>query len=355
MGPPPEAVGSTVAKGETWETTLSAVGSVSSLRSVTVSNEVPGVVSQIRFESGAIAREGQVLVELDASVERAQLASAEARARSRALERRARSQVLVAGQRHLAARSSTTTRRSSRPRRADVAALEAQIERKVVRAPFTGRLGIRAVNLGQYLTPGHDDHRARRDRRRRSSTSRCRRRTWRSVSVGHAGARDVRGRGGERPTGRSSPSIRPSTRPRATSSSARASPNRTASCARACSSTSRSSCPKQRAVVAVPAHRDRARAVRRLGLRGRATRSRARPGMRQTPDGKPVKIARQQFVRARRRRAATSSRSPRASKAGQEVVSAGAFKLRNGAPVVVDNTRQARRRSSTRTPRTAEP
>ena len=64
MGPPPEPVGTTAAKGETWETTLSAVGSVSSLRSVNVSNEVPGIVSKIRFESGSIAREGQVLVEL---------------------------------------------------------------------------------------------------------------------------------------------------------------------------------------------------------------------------------------------------------------------------------------------------
>ena len=65
MGPPPEAVGSAPAQAETWETTVSAVGSISSLRNVAVSNEVPGTVSKIRFESGQIAKEGQVLVELE--------------------------------------------------------------------------------------------------------------------------------------------------------------------------------------------------------------------------------------------------------------------------------------------------
>ena len=78
-GPPPEAVGTAVAKGAEWESLLESVGSVAAGRGVTISNEVPGLVRAIRFDSGAKVRPGQVLVELDASVERAQLSSLQAR------------------------------------------------------------------------------------------------------------------------------------------------------------------------------------------------------------------------------------------------------------------------------------
>jgi membrane fusion protein (multidrug efflux system) len=151
-GPPPESVGTAKAVEQAWQGTLSAVGSVSAQKGVTVANEVPGVVTAIRFESGAVVKAGQVLVELDSSVERAQLASALAQrdlartnaGRSRALvEKSALSRSQLDGD-EAALKSST----------AEVGALEAQIERKTVRAPFAGRLGIRAVNLGQYLNPG---------------------------------------------------------------------------------------------------------------------------------------------------------------------------------------------------------
>jgi membrane fusion protein (multidrug efflux system) len=152
MGPPPESVATAVATEDSWEGTLSAVGTVAAVRGVAVSNESPGVVTAIKFESGQTVRAGQVLVELDTSVERAQLASAEARkqladvgaGRSRALvEREAASKAQLDADE---AQLKTST--------ADSAALKAQIDRKTVRAPFAGRLGIRGVNLGQYLQPG---------------------------------------------------------------------------------------------------------------------------------------------------------------------------------------------------------
>jgi len=152
MGPPPETVGTAVAAEDSWEGTIAAVGTVAAVRGVAVSNESPGVVTAIHFESGQVVRAGQVLVELDTSVERAQLASAEARkqladlsaGRSRALaEREAASKAqLDADEAQLKTSS------------ADFGALKAQIDRKTVRAPFAGRLGIRNVNLGQYLQPG---------------------------------------------------------------------------------------------------------------------------------------------------------------------------------------------------------
>jgi membrane fusion protein, multidrug efflux system len=151
-GPPPEAVGTAIAHEETWEGTMSAIGTVAAVRGVAVSNEAPGVVTAIRFESGQVVRAGQVLVELDTSVERAQLESAEARrslaelgaGRTRKLaERQAVSQAQV-----------DTDEAQLKTSSADFGALKAQIERKTVRAPFAGRLGIRNVNLGQYLNPG---------------------------------------------------------------------------------------------------------------------------------------------------------------------------------------------------------
>ncbi len=152
LGPPPESVSTSLVKEDTWEETLSAVGSVVAAKGVSVSSESPGVVNAIRFESGALVKAGQVLLELDSSVERAQLASAMAR---RELA------VLSAGRSRQLAKQSAIPRSQLdgdeaqlKTSRADLSALQAQIERKTVRAPFSGRLGIRAVNLGQYLNPG---------------------------------------------------------------------------------------------------------------------------------------------------------------------------------------------------------
>jgi len=110
------------------------------------------VVSQILFESGEVVRQGQVLVQLDSSVERAQLASMASR-RELASINAVRSQVLVSSG---AIPQSQLDNDDSlyKTSKRDVTALQAQIDRKVVRAPFAGRLGIRAINLGQYLNPG---------------------------------------------------------------------------------------------------------------------------------------------------------------------------------------------------------
>src|SRR6516164_9781232 len=69
-GPPPEAVNTAVAQEQTWEGTLAAVGSIAPVKGVDISNDAPGVVWRIDFESGAVVHEGQVLVELDSRVER---------------------------------------------------------------------------------------------------------------------------------------------------------------------------------------------------------------------------------------------------------------------------------------------
>jgi membrane fusion protein (multidrug efflux system) len=151
-GPPPEAVGTAVAKGAQWESLLESVGSVAAGRGVTISNEVPGVVRAIRFDSGAKVHPGQVLVELDASVERAQLSSLQAR-RELATTSATRTRRLEAGGASTKAQVDNDEAQLKTVS-ADARALEAEIEKKTIRAPFGGKLGIRSVNLGQYLNPG---------------------------------------------------------------------------------------------------------------------------------------------------------------------------------------------------------
>jgi membrane fusion protein (multidrug efflux system) len=151
-GPPPEFVGTHAAAEATWERTRSSVGTVTPDKGVTIANEVPGVVSAIRFDSGAVVKRGQVLVELDSSVERAQLASVVAR-RNLAKVSAERSRALV--DKEVAPQSQLDADESQlKGASADAAALQAQIEKKIVRAPFDGKLGIRQVNVGQYLEPG---------------------------------------------------------------------------------------------------------------------------------------------------------------------------------------------------------
>jgi len=151
-GPPPETVATFVAERQTWEGTLSAVGSVTAARGVAVSNDAPGIVSRILFDSGATVREGQVLVELDTGVERAQLASAQAR-QDLAHLTATRSHTLLASD-SISKAQVDSDEAQLKSATTDTSALAAQIGRKTVRAPFAGRLGLRLVNRGQYLTSG---------------------------------------------------------------------------------------------------------------------------------------------------------------------------------------------------------
>ena len=151
-GPPPEAVATTKAGADAWEDTLLATGTVTAVRGVSVANDAAGVVTAVRFESGQYVRAGQVLVELDASVERAQLVSAEARKELAAVTA-GRSEKLIA--KEAIARSQLDSDiAQAKTSSADSGQYSAQIARKTIRAPFSGWLGIRNVNLGQYLNPG---------------------------------------------------------------------------------------------------------------------------------------------------------------------------------------------------------
>ena len=150
--PPPEAVTTYVAKSEQWPTTLSAIGTVAAVQGVTVSADQPGIVERIAFESGQRVRQGDLLVQLDVRQEKAQLTAAQAQldwARV-SLDRAKRLvETQIGSQEALDSADS-----QFKAAEAKVGELKATIERKTIRAPFGGILGIRQVNLGQYLQSG---------------------------------------------------------------------------------------------------------------------------------------------------------------------------------------------------------
>jgi membrane fusion protein, multidrug efflux system len=150
--PPPEAVTTIVAAQEQWPSTLNVIGTIAAVRGVTVSADLAGIVDQILFQSGDAVREGQVLVVLDTRQEQAQMAAAEAQ---RVLARLnfKRMQNLL-DEKVISKAEFDAADATSRETEARVNEIRAAIERKTIRAPFTGVLGIRQVNKGQYLAGG---------------------------------------------------------------------------------------------------------------------------------------------------------------------------------------------------------
>jgi membrane fusion protein (multidrug efflux system) len=149
---PPEAVTTVVATQEPWNATLSAIGTVAAVNGVTVSADLPGVVEQISFKSGQPVGKGDVLVRLDTRQERAQYAAADA-ARDLARLSVERKAGLLA---KAAIPQATYDQAAAEYKQAEarVGEIQAMIARKTIRAPFAGLLGIREVNVGQFLAGG---------------------------------------------------------------------------------------------------------------------------------------------------------------------------------------------------------
>lgn len=152
MQMPAQTVTAAPAKEETWPNLLRSTGTIAAVQGVTVTTEVPGKVAEIRFESGATVAAGDVLVRLDTSTEQAQLSAAEASAQlSRANFDRARE---LRESRTNSQADLDAAEAEAKAAAAQVENIRATLEKKTIRAPFAGRLGIRQVNLGQYLGTG---------------------------------------------------------------------------------------------------------------------------------------------------------------------------------------------------------
>ena len=149
---PPETVSSAVAKEEKWQDTLSAVGSITAVQGVMVTTEMPGTIREIAFESGAMVNKDDLLVKLDTSSEEAQLRSLEAQA-AWAQTNLVRIQSLRA-ENTVSQSELDQAETALKQQVANADNVRAIIAKKVIRAPFAGRLGIRQVNAGQYLDAG---------------------------------------------------------------------------------------------------------------------------------------------------------------------------------------------------------
>src|SRR5262245_2474175 len=150
--PPPEAVTTIVTRNEEWPSTLSAIGTMQAVNGVIVSADLPGLVARIDFDSGRQVKAGQVLVQLDVSQEKAQLAAAEATRDLAKLDLKRSAQLLEKGV--VAQAEYDRVAATAAESEARVGEIRAVIGRKQIRAPFSGTLGIRQVNVGQYLSGG---------------------------------------------------------------------------------------------------------------------------------------------------------------------------------------------------------
>ena len=149
---PPVAVTTVVAKRERWQPALRAIGSLKAVNGVAVSTDLPGIVAQVAFQSGAAVKKGDLLLQLDSQQEAAQLRSAEARCDLAKLNLDRQKELVASG----AVSQSNLDTAATEHRQAAAAVDEARvlIARKNIVAPFAGRLGIRQVDLGQYLNVG---------------------------------------------------------------------------------------------------------------------------------------------------------------------------------------------------------
>jgi len=150
--PAPATVTATRVGSQDWQPTLAAVGSVVPVRGVDVTTEISGMVREIHFKSGQDVRKGDVLVELNADADKAQLGALEAAADLAAsvLKRdKAQFEAQAIAQAQVDADAADL-----KSKRALADQQRANIDKKTIRAPFSGRLGITTVNPGQYVNPG---------------------------------------------------------------------------------------------------------------------------------------------------------------------------------------------------------
>jgi membrane fusion protein (multidrug efflux system) len=150
--PPPETVTSAEVQLQTWETTVRAVGSLEAVQGVMVAAEMSGKVTEIAFAPGVMVRAGDLLVQLDINTEKAQLRAAEATASLAKIHLNRIAEVLA--DKSVSQSEYDTAEAAYKEAVAQVDTIKATIDKKTIRAPFAGRLGIRLVNIGQVVSEG---------------------------------------------------------------------------------------------------------------------------------------------------------------------------------------------------------
>jgi membrane fusion protein (multidrug efflux system) len=149
---PPVKISTVVVREEKWQGLVKSIGTVVAVHGVTLTPEIAGTVQDITFESGAVVAKDDVLLRMDVSSEEAQLRAVESQAELARINLK-RAQALRAD--NTVSQSELDTAEATlKQYEANADAIRTTIRKKTIRAPFAGRLGIRQVNLGQYLDAG---------------------------------------------------------------------------------------------------------------------------------------------------------------------------------------------------------
>jgi membrane fusion protein (multidrug efflux system) len=149
---PPAQVSAVKAKTEKWTPAIKAVGSVKAVNGVQVANEVPGVIETLNFESGDVVKKGDVLIRLNSAIDEAALRTRKAEAQLTEQEFKRVSDLLP--KRAVSQSQYDEAKANLDAARARVNEAEAQLSKKIIRAPFDGTLGIRMVDRGEYIPTG---------------------------------------------------------------------------------------------------------------------------------------------------------------------------------------------------------
>jgi membrane fusion protein (multidrug efflux system) len=149
---PPEKVNVIEVSEQEWSPRVSSVGTVTAVQGTVISAEAEGTVRAIKFEGGSVVKAGAVLVELDADMELAQLRSAEAANDGAALTYKRAKELVKSG--NISEADYSNVNVSLKQAQAAVDNIQAVISKKTIRAPFSGKLGIRQISVGQFLNKG---------------------------------------------------------------------------------------------------------------------------------------------------------------------------------------------------------
>lgn len=150
--PPPVSVSTTIAKIQTWQPFIPTVGTLNAVNGVSISPEIAGKVVSINFKSGQVVVKGNLLVKIDDSVEQADLKNNQAELKLDALQFK---RIADLYKTKAASKSQLDEAQAKFTQaKAAVDKTQAIIAQKYIKAPFAGKIGIREVNVGQYVSPG---------------------------------------------------------------------------------------------------------------------------------------------------------------------------------------------------------
>ncbi|MDY6797827.1 MAG: efflux RND transporter periplasmic adaptor subunit [Pseudomonadota bacterium] len=149
---PPVIISATEARQEKWTPAIKAVGGTEAVNGIQVANELPGVVEEINFESGDMVRQGDVLIRLNSDIDQAAVRTRRAEAQLARQEFERVSDLLP--KRAVSQSDYDKAKANYDAAQARVNEAKAQLSKKVIRAPFDGKLGLRMVDQGEYLATG---------------------------------------------------------------------------------------------------------------------------------------------------------------------------------------------------------